>query len=67
MGRSNVIRHFHKALIAELSGYEHTTEFYYKIRGLNQTSFVSCITDIISQKFRQDGQLIVMEEEKIPS
>lgn len=32
----NVIKHFPEALIAELSGYENTVEFYYKIRGLDR-------------------------------
>lgn len=32
----NVIKHFPEALIAELSGYENTAEFYYKIRGFDR-------------------------------
>ncbi|MDE6789275.1 MAG: DNA adenine methylase [Ruminococcus sp.] len=32
----NVIKHFPEALIAELSGYENTAEFYYQIRGLDR-------------------------------
>lgn len=32
----NVIKYFPEALIAELSGYENTSEFFYKIRGLDR-------------------------------
>ncbi|MDD6269904.1 MAG: Dam family site-specific DNA-(adenine-N6)-methyltransferase, partial [Oscillospiraceae bacterium] len=32
----NVIKYFPEALISELSGYENTSEFYYKIRGLDR-------------------------------
>ena len=32
----NVIKHFPEALIAELSRYENTAEFYYQIRGLDR-------------------------------
>lgn len=32
----NVIKHFPEALIAELSSYENTAEFYYKIRGFDR-------------------------------
>lgn len=32
----NVIKHFPEALIAELSGYENTAEFYCQIRGLDR-------------------------------
>ena len=32
----NVIKHFPETLIAELSSYENTAEFYYKIRGLDR-------------------------------
>lgn len=32
----NVIKHFPEALIEELSSYENTAEFYYKIRGLDR-------------------------------
>ncbi|MDE5619788.1 MAG: DNA adenine methylase [Ruminococcus sp.] len=34
----NVIKHFPEALIAELSRYENTAEFYYQIRGLDRNA-----------------------------
>lgn len=36
MNLYNVIKHFPEALIAELSSYENTAEFYYKIRGFDR-------------------------------
>lgn len=48
----NVIKYFPEALISELSGYENTSEFYYKIRGLDRDAERFSVLSAVKQAAR---------------
>lgn len=48
----NVIKYFPEALIAELSGYENTSEFFYKIRGLDRDAERFAALSLVKQAAR---------------
>ena len=48
----SVIKYFPEALISELSGYENTSEFYYKIRGLDRDAERFSVLSAVKQAAR---------------